>query len=138
MVRRWSDVREPPEDPTQRAADAQAREASALDPGGEERPTRTGRQGGQHPGRRSAATVRPRADKPRAGSWTGRARAPELAGGRGAPHPYRSPGPQIRGGGRPEAEFGSRQATGEGRGHRSGLTHTQTRAAVTGHTAGRD
>ena len=33
---------------------------------------------------RSAAIVLPRADEPRIGSWTGRTRSPELAGGRGA------------------------------------------------------
>ena len=54
----------------------------------------------------------------------------EAAGGRGAPHPDRSPGPKIRGGGRAEAEFGSCSATGKGRGHRPGPAHVQTRMVV--------
>ena len=40
--------------------------------------------------------------------------------------------------GRAEVEFGSRPAKGEGRGHRPGLPHVHTRAAVKGHTVGRE
>ena len=78
-----------------------------------------------------------KADKPRAGSWTGWASALEPAGERGELHPDRSPGPKIRGRSRAEAEFGSRPATGKDRGRRPGLAHVQTRTVVTGHTARR-
>ena len=63
---------------TRRAADAPSpaslRVACVLDPAGKERPHRTGQPPG--PGRRSAAIVRPLADKPRVCSWAGRAIAP--------------------------------------------------------------
>ena len=83
-------------------------------------------------------------------SWIGRASAPELAHGRGAPHPDRSPGPKIRGGGRAEAEFAAQpraKAEAMGRecptsrlGRWSGATQqpetdvAQTRVAIRGHS----
>ena len=47
----------------------------------------------------------------------------------------RPPGPKNRGGGRAYAAFGSRQASGEGRGRalRLARAYTQTRAVVRGH-----
>ena len=54
------------------------------------------RQSGPTPGAAggSQSPGRPRADKPRVGSWTGRASASQLAGVRGVPHLDRSPGPK--------------------------------------------
>ena len=92
----------------------------------------------RHQGR-LVAIVLPLTDKPRVGSWTGRASAPAISEGRGALHPDRPSGPKIRGGGQAQAEFGSRTAAGEGLGHTMpGLAHVQTRAAIRGHTEGRD
>ena len=89
--------------PNPESGDAPARETSVLDLVGEERgerPHRAGRRA-QHPERRPATTVRPWADKPRVSSRHGRASAPrKLAGGQGAPVPYRPPGPSNRSGGR--------------------------------------
>ena len=110
----------------------------AAPPAGKECPTRTGRQGSHlgRGGRQSEPDQGPTSHGPAAGP--GGLAPLEPAGGRGAPHPDRSPGPKIRGGGRAEAEFGSRSATGKGRGHRPGPAHVQTRMVVRGHIAGRD
>ena len=50
----------------------------------------------------------------------------------------RPPGPKNRGGGRAYAAFGSRRASGEGRGRGPGLTHAHTRAPVRGGIAGQE
>ena len=89
-----------PGDPTRRAAHKPGKEASVLDPADKELPLLASRQAAawaQHQGRQSAAMLLLRADKPRVGSLSWRASAPELSRGRGAPHhPDRQPGPSIR------------------------------------------
>ena len=109
------------------------------------------RQSGPTPGAAggSQSPGRPRADKPRVGSWTGRASASQLAGVRGVPHLDRSPGPK-----RPKSAAAAQpraKAEAIGRdwptprlGRRSGATQQAgtdvalTRAAISGHyTSGR-
>ena len=94
--------------------------------------------------------VRSLADKPLVGSWTGRS-APELAGGREAPHPGRPPGPknwgctaghrQFLAAAQPRAMVGaaSRDWLTCRLGRRSGATHTigQRLAAVAFSLTGR-
>ena len=89
--------------PGQRLTRRPERRACVRDLAGKERPLRPGRLGSAPwvaAGRFSSTTGL--ADKPRVGSWSGRASAPdsELAGRRRAPYPGLPPGPNTRGGGR--------------------------------------
>ena len=92
-----------PGDPTRRAAHKPGKEASVLDPADKELLLLASCQAAtwaQHQGLQSAAILLLRADKPRVGSLSWRASAPELSRGREAPHhPDRQPGPSIRVGG---------------------------------------
>ena len=80
-VKRQGDTSVAPENVPRRAAHAPGKGANVLDPAGEACSHWAGRLGTQRPGWRSAAPVRPRADKPRVGSLSGRVSGPELAGG---------------------------------------------------------
>ena len=141
-----------------RAAHAQGKDLASR-PGGRHRDDRLGPAPGAAVGSHSQTTGR----QATVSSWTGRAGALELAGGRGAPHPDRPTGPSTRSGDRqPRSDYrptgyGSNRvgtcehggtqepghscsipASGEGRGRGPGLAHAQTRAVVEGHAAGRD
>ena len=130
-----------------RAAHAQGKDLASR-PGGRHRDDRLGPAPGAAVGSHSQTTGR----QATVSSWTGRAGALELAGGRGAPHPDRPTGPNTRSGDRQPlsdyrptgygsnrvgtCEHGGTQepghscsipASGEGRGRGPGLAHAQTR-----------